>query len=165
MLWRPGSGLAGLNMTDQAEGRSSAPPAVRVRRVLPAPPERVFAEWVDPEAITSWMCPRPARCLRAEIQPWVGGRLRFEIEEDGVEFYVAGRYTVVDRPHRLSFTWWCSTWPDPAVDSLVVVSLAPYPQQRTLMTIEHVLLPDGLAGQHESGWIAIAGQLQAALGR
>ena len=150
-------------MTDQAEGKSSASPAARVRRVLPAPPERVFAEWVDPDAITSWMCPRPARCLRAEIQPWVGGRLRFEIEEDGVEFYVAGRYTVVDRPHRLSFTWRCSTWPDPPVDSLVVVSLDPYPDKQTLMTIEHVLLPDGLAGQHESGWIAIAGQLRAAL--
>ena len=139
------------------------PPTATVRRVLPAPPERVFAEWVDAEAITLWMCPRPARCLGAEIQPWVGGRLRFDIKDAGAEFSVAGRFTVVDRPHRLSFTWRCSTWPDPSADSLVTVSLDPHPQQQTLMTIEHTLLSGSLAEQHRLGWMAIAGQLEAVL--
>jgi uncharacterized protein YndB with AHSA1/START domain len=150
-------------MTDRAAGASPASATARVQRVLPAPPERVFAEWVDPDAITAWMCPRPARCLHAEIQPWEGGRLRFDIEDAGIEFSVVGQFTVVDRPHRLSFTWQCTTWPDPTAESLVVVSLDPHPDQQTLMTIEHILLPEGLAGQHETGWIAIAAQLEAAL--
>ena len=165
MPWRPGSGTAGPSMTDHPVGPPPAGPTARVRRVLPAPPERVFAEWVDPEAITAWMCPRPARCLRAEIEPWVGGRLHFLIEETGVEFSVAGQFTMLDRPHRLSFTWRCSTWPDPSADSLVVVSLVPHQHQQTLMTIEHTLLPDGLADQHQAGWMAIAAQLEAALTR
>lgn len=133
--------------------------------MLPVPPERVFAEWVDPEAIALWMCPRPARCLLAEIQPWVGGRLRFDIEDAGVQFSVAGQFTVVDRPHRLSFTWRCSNWADPGADSLVAVSLDPYLERQTLMTIEHTLLPDGLAEQHQLGWMAIAAQLEAVLSR
>lgn len=155
-------------MTDQPEGASPGwpvSPAVKVQRVLPAPPERVFAEWVDPAAITAWMCPWPARCLRAEIQPWAGGRLRFDIEDAGIEFSVEGRFTVVDRPHRLTFTWRCSTWADPRADSMVVVSLDPHQRQQTLMTIEHTLLPDGLAEQHQTGWMAIAAQLEAALSR
>ena len=32
-----------------------------VRRVLPAPPDVVFDEWLDPAAMTEWMCPRQAR--------------------------------------------------------------------------------------------------------
>lgn len=135
----------------------------RVRRVLPAPPERVFAEWVDPAAITAWMCPRPARCLRAEFEPWAGGKLRFDIEDSGIEFSVEGEFTVVDRPSRLSFTWRCSTWTDPSADSLVVVSLDQHQDRQTLMTIEHFLLPDGLDAQHRDGWAAIAEQLAGAL--
>ena len=156
MRSKPGSGKPSPRM---AEPPSAV--AARVRRVLPAPPERVFAEWVDREAITSWMCPYPARCLRAELEPWVGGRLRFDIEDAGVEFFVAGEFTELDRPRRLSFTWHCSTWPDPSADSLVVVSLDLHPDRQTLMTIEHFLLPAGLTDQHQAGWIAIAGQLAA----
>jgi uncharacterized protein YndB with AHSA1/START domain len=90
-----------------------------------------------------------------------GGRLRFDIEDTGIEFFVAGEFTELDRPRRLSFTWHCSTWPDPSADSLVVVSLDPQPDRQTLMTIEHFLLPDGLAVRHRDGWAAIADQLAA----
>lgn len=89
----------------------------------------------------------------------MGGRLRFDIEDGGIEFFVAGEFTVVDRPRRLSFTWHCSTWPDPSAGSLVVVSLDPHAGDQTLMTIEHFLLPPGLADQHQAGWLAIADQL------
>jgi len=134
-----------------------------VRRMLPAPPEVVYDEWLDPEALAAWMCPRPARCRGIESDPRVGGRLRIDIEEEGTEFYVTGEYLALDRPGRLSFTWACSTWPDPSQRSVVTVLLEPHEGGQTLMTIRHTLLPAGLADQHARGWAAIAGQLAAEL--
>jgi uncharacterized protein YndB with AHSA1/START domain len=134
-----------------------------VRRLLPAPPDVVYDEWLDPVALADWMCPRPARCRGIESDPRVGGRLRIDIEEEGAEFYVTGEYLALDRPGRLSFTWACSTWPDPSHSSVVTVLLEPRAGGRTLMTIRHTLLPAGLADQHTSGWAAIATQLAAEL--
>jgi uncharacterized protein YndB with AHSA1/START domain len=109
------------------------------------------------------MCPRPARCRRIESDPRVGGRLHIDIEENGAEFWVSGEYLVLDRPGRLSFTWTCSTWPDPTLATVVTVLLEPHGDGQTLMTIRHTLLPPGLTEQHERGWAAIAGQLAAEL--
>jgi uncharacterized protein YndB with AHSA1/START domain len=134
-----------------------------VSTVLPAPPEMVYEEWLDPTALRDWMCPRPARCVDIEVQPWVGGRLRIDIEDGGVEFFVIGRFTVLKRPRELEFTWHCSTWPAGSGESIVKVWLDPRGDQATLMTIEHTLLPPGLLEQHRAGWAAIAGQLDAAL--
>jgi len=134
-----------------------------VRRLLPAPPEVVYDEWLDPAALADWMCPRPARCRGIESDPRVGGRLRIDIEEEGAEFYVTGEYLALDRPGRLSFTWSCSTWADPSHGSVVTVLLEPRAGGQTLMTIRHTLLPPGLTDQHTSGWEAIAAQFAATL--
>jgi uncharacterized protein YndB with AHSA1/START domain len=143
---------------------TEAGPAVAVvQRPLPASPEVVFDEWLDPGALSEWMCPRPARCLNVETEPWVGGRVRFDIEDSGSVFFVTGRYLTIDRPSRLAFTWSCSTWADPAVESVVTVTLQPHGDRQTLMTIEHALLPPEVVERHAQGWILIAGQLDAAL--
>jgi uncharacterized protein YndB with AHSA1/START domain len=105
------------------------------------------------------MCPRPARCRNVESEPHPGGRLRIDIEDGGTQFSVSGEYLVLDRPGRLSFSWSCSTWPDPGLRSVVNVLLEPREQEQTLMTIEHTLLPPELVDQHERGWTAIAAQL------
>jgi uncharacterized protein YndB with AHSA1/START domain len=109
------------------------------------------------------MCPRPARCRNVESEPRPGGRLRIDIEDGGAEFCVSGEYLVLDRPTRLSFSWSCSTWPDPSLRSVVNVLLEARENAQTLMTIEHTLLPPGLVDQHERGWAAIARQLAAEL--
>ena len=133
------------------------------RRLLPASPDVVYDEWLDPDALADWMCPHPARCRGIESDPRVGGRLRIDIEEEGAEFYVTGEYLALDRPGRLSFTWSCSTWADPSHGSVVTVLLEPSEGGQTLMTIRHTLLPPGLTDQHTRGWETIAAQLAAEL--
>lgn len=147
-------------MTDRGE-----PPVVVVRQRLPAPPAAVYDEWTDADALAEWMCPRPARCLSVTADPRVGGALRFEIEDDGVTFLVSGNFLTLDRPRRLSFTWSCSTWPDPAAQSIVTVTIEAAGADASLLTIEHALLPSGLADQHARGWTLIAGQLALAVAR
>ena len=130
-----------------------------VQRLVPAPPDVVYAEWTNPEAFREWMCPRPAIATDVAIDARPGGKLRIDIEERGHEFFVTGEYLTVDPPSTLSFTWWCSTWPIDTPTSVVTVSFEARPGETTLMTIRHELLPDHLADQHETGWHAIAGQL------
>lgn len=145
-------------MTEPPSGASAV-----VRRLLPAPTRVVYNEWVDPEALADWMCPLPARCRKVQAEPFVGGSLTLEIEEGPTVFWVTGEYLVLDPPRRLSFTWSCSTWADPSVRSVVDVLLEPAPDDQTLMTIRHTLLPPGLVDQHARGWTAIASQLAAKL--
>ena len=134
-----------------------------VERILPAPPEEVYDEWLDPDALTEWMCPRPARCVNVFAEPRIGGRLRIDIEESGTHFSVFGRYTDLDRPTRIGFTWSCTTWPDPTLTSQVLVTLAPHGDQETLMTIAHSALTPDLREQHLRGWRLIAQQFEAAI--
>ena len=112
-----------------------------VRQRLPAPPDVVFDEWTDAARLAEWMCPRPARCLNVEADPRIGGTVRFDIEEAGRTFRVSGTYLTLERPHRVAFTWSCSTWPDPTIQTVVTVTIEPDGADTSIMTIEHELLP------------------------
>ena len=130
-----------------------------VQRVLPAPPAVVYGEWLDPVGMVEWMCPRPARAVKISLQPSVGGPLRIDIEDSGFSLYVTGIFVELDRPRRLRFTWSCSAWADPSVQSLVTVTLTDHGADETMMTIEHELLPPEQVDRHRRGWGAIAVQL------
>jgi uncharacterized protein YndB with AHSA1/START domain len=132
---------------------------VTVRRVLPAPPDIVYDEWLDPVGMLEWMCPRPAKAVKISLEPAVGGLLRIDIEDRGFSLYVSGMFTELDRPRRLRFTWSCSAWADPSVQSLVTVTLEDHGAGETMMTIEHEQLPPEEVDGHRHGWGTIAVQL------
>ena len=131
---------------------------VTVRRVLSAPPDMVYDEWLDPVGMLEWMCPRPARAVKISLEPSVGGPLRIDIEDSGFSLYVSGMFVELDRPRRLRFTWSCSDWADPSVQSLVTVTLAAHGPDETMMTIEHEQLPPEQVDSHRHGWGTIAVQ-------
>ncbi len=93
----------------------SEAPIVRVQRVMPAPPSVVFDEWLDPEAMKEWMCPRPVRCVAITVEPRVGGTVRFDVDDSGTSVLIAGQFLAVDRPNALRFTWSNSNWADPTI--------------------------------------------------
>jgi uncharacterized protein YndB with AHSA1/START domain len=138
----------------------SIQPAVAVvQRVLPASPEVVYDEWLDADGMREWMCPRPARPTFVALDTRVGGNLRIDIDDEGSEVSVTGRYLALDRPHRIQFTWnWTAS--EPAIpDSIVTVILEPHPDGQTLMTIHHAQLPPDLVERYQSGWAGVARQL------
>jgi uncharacterized protein YndB with AHSA1/START domain len=143
---------------------SQAPVAAIVQRVLPAPPAAVWEEWLDAEGMAEWMCPRPARPTKIELDPRPGGRLRIDIDDEGFELSVTGRYLELDEPRRLSFTWSCSNWQPPA-NSVVTVTLTPHGDEQTLMTIHHAKLPPDALDSNQNGWALISEQLESWLTR
>jgi uncharacterized protein YndB with AHSA1/START domain len=145
---------------------TDTPPATAVVQcVLPATPERVFDQWIDPDALADWMCPRPAKATNIALDATVGGHLHLDIVEDDTTFTVTGTFLTLDRPHSLQFTWSCSTWDDPTIQSIVTVTLEPHRDTHTLISILHTLLPPDTITQHQHGWALVADQLAMALAR
>lgn len=75
------------------------PPAedvVTCEAVVPAPPEEVFGWFVRPELLVRWIG------VDAQLEPWPGGRFRFEITTGE---WCSGRYLEVVPGRRVVFTW------------------------------------------------------------
>ena len=134
-------------------------PIARVQRVMPAAPEVVFDQWLDPESLQEWMCPRPVRVVAITIEPRVGGSVRFDVDDSGTSVLITGRFLAIDRPHLLRFTWSNSNWPDPTAVSVVNVGFEPLGDDQTLMSIEHYILPPGEFGNFHNGWALTFDQL------
>ncbi|VEG51419.1 activator of Hsp90 ATPase 1 family protein [Mycolicibacterium aurum] len=141
----------------------TAGPVVRVQRVMPATPEEVFDQWLDPDALADWMCPRPSRCVAITVEPHVGGRVRFDVDTSGHLVLIVGQFLAIERPNLLRFTWSHSGWQDPTATSVVDVTFRPHGDDETLMSIEHSLLPPEAFDDHDLGWTRTAEQLAAVL--
>ncbi|MUL85585.1 MULTISPECIES: SRPBCC domain-containing protein [unclassified Mycolicibacterium] len=140
-------------------------PTVRVQRLMPATPDVVFDQWLDPESLREWMCPRPVRCVEVVVEPRVGGLVRFDVDDSGAGVLITGQFLTIDRPRVLRFTWSNSNWIDPTVTSIVNVEFEPAGDGQTMMSIEHSLLPPEEFDNFHSGWILTFEQLGAVLER
>jgi uncharacterized protein YndB with AHSA1/START domain len=139
-------------------------PVVRVQRVMPATPEVVFDEWLDPESLKEWMCPRPVRVVSVTVEPRVGGNVHFDVDDSGTRVLITGHFLAIDRPRLLRFTWSNSNWPDPTAISVVNVAFESIGAGQTLMSINHSLLPPEELESFHNGWTRTFDQLAAVLG-
>ena len=138
-------------------------PVVRVQRVMPAAPEVVFDQWLDPESLAEWMCPDPVRVVDVVVEPHVGGTVRLDVDDSGTRVLITGQFLAIDRPRVLRFTWSNSYWPDPTAVSIVNVAFEPVGDDQTLMSIEHSLLPAEEFDNFHNGWTLTCEQLAAVL--
>ncbi|MFT3668196.1 MAG: SRPBCC family protein [Pseudoxanthomonas sp.] len=102
---------------------------VTVHRAFPVPAERVFDAWLTPRLLGQWMFGpgvRDEKVLRLDVDPRVGGRFSMLVERQGERIDHVGEYLVIERPHRLSFTWGIAGEPDQD-GSRVDIVIAPTP--------------------------------------
>jgi uncharacterized protein YndB with AHSA1/START domain len=136
--------------------------SLRLQRVFQAPADAVFDAWTSPEVLRRWWAAKPSwRCLSAEVDLRVGGsyRLGMEDPESGETHIVGGRYTDVERPRRLAYTW---RWEggEENVQSSVAVEFIDQ-GERTTIVLEHTLLADQESRDgHRSGWLGCLESLQ-----
>jgi uncharacterized protein YndB with AHSA1/START domain len=80
---------------------------VRIERTFDAPAEDVFDAWTSPEVIKRWFIPQDGwQEPSAEVDLRVGGTIRVVMRDpDGEPVEASGEYTLIERPHRLAFTW------------------------------------------------------------
>jgi len=126
--------------------------------VVPESAERVFEMFVDPEQLVRWIG------ISADLEPVPGGRFRFEVVPGQ---FCEGQYILVERPHRLVFTW---GWTDPGFglapggSRVEVTFTAPGGDPgETRIRLVHSGLAGDLGLLHEDGWTRFFGRLIAVL--
>ena len=149
-------------------------PAVRLERIIPAPPHRVYRAWLEPGLLRQWMAPGPFELSRAEVDERVGGHYRIWHAADGTEaggFEAELLELIPDRRIR----WrWGFAGPQrrngPVFDSQLTVTLAETPDGATALTLVHSRLDDLAAAMPEAaaqvgaGWEDVLEKLAAVAG-
>lgn len=123
-------------------------------RTFQAPAALVFDAWSDPKHLGRWWGPNDFTLPHCEQDFRVGGRYRFCMRgPDGSDHWVRGEYTMIDRPHRLVFTWlredadgdiWCDTVVAITLEQRGAVTLLTL-NQTTFATVPH-------CEEHSVGW-------------
>jgi uncharacterized protein YndB with AHSA1/START domain len=90
-------------MNDTATGGETT---LRLERLIPSPPEQLYALWIEPDQLAKWWAPDgyTATFETLEIRP--GGRWRAILRAaGGREARQSGVFVVVEPARRLVFTW------------------------------------------------------------
>jgi uncharacterized protein YndB with AHSA1/START domain len=86
----------------------SAGQTLRIERTFRAPVEAVFDAWTSEEVMRRWWrVERDWETTVAEVDLRIGGEVRVVMRDPAkdTEFGGGGRYTEIDPPRRLAFTW------------------------------------------------------------
>lgn len=131
--------------------------ALEITRVFAAPPERVFAAWLERDRFAAWIGPEGIQCEVPLHEPRIGGAYRITMRlSDGRVIPVAGVFRTIEPPTRLAFTW---GWEgDPSRDSLVTVTLRPH-GDGTALTLRQEGLGAGTRDDHARGWTGTLNKL------
>jgi uncharacterized protein YndB with AHSA1/START domain len=123
-----------------------------LERTFAAPPEAVFDAWTSEEVLRRWFYGRgDLETPVAEVDLRVGGEVRIVMRDprSGEEFGARGRYTEIERPTRLAFTW---AWDEDEREMLIEVDFAEA-ESGTAVHFTHTNLPDQESAEsHRRGW-------------
>lgn len=139
-------------------------PFLRLTRLYPVAPEKVWRAWTDAEALKRWFGPGAVdRVSLAEVDVRVGGRFRIVFGgADGQAHEVTGTYKEVVPHRRLSFTW---TWPrtTPERESLVTIEFNTTPRGTELVFRHDQFLDETVRDNHRRGWQGTFAKLERLL--
>jgi uncharacterized protein YndB with AHSA1/START domain len=131
---------------------------ITVTRVIPAPVERVFDVWIDPQSPGGpWH-----GAERVILNPIVDGLFYFAVKHEGRRWPHYGRFVLIERPHRVEYTWVSEA--TKGVESVVDVTFEPRGDQCEV-TLRHSGVPDDEMGhRHQEGWTSVLSMLAERFG-
>lgn len=138
---------------------------LRMRRLLPASPELVFAALTRAEMLRHWICPEGFRVVSAEADARVGGRLRIAMRSpEGQVFETSGVYREVTSGELLVFTWtWQPSHTMAGVETVIRIELTAQ-GDGTMVTMTHTGLPtQSERDSHAWGWTGAFDHLEQLL--
>jgi uncharacterized protein YndB with AHSA1/START domain len=133
-------------------------PSITLVRRIAAPPEKVFAAFLEPELIMKWWGPDAGPTLFARTDPKVGGRFHVAFERlDGQRFENVGEYLVIEPPSRLVMSWeWSVT---PGLSSVVTVMIKADGAFSELTVIHDQFVDAEMRDRHALGWVGALDKL------
>jgi uncharacterized protein YndB with AHSA1/START domain len=127
---------------------------LRLERLIPSPPDVLFALWTEPAQLLKWWAPEgfepTIHCLDARP----AGRWRVAMRSaDGRLIVTSGIYRIVDPPHRIVFTW---AWEDVSgargQETEVTVSFEATPGGTRLVLLQETFESEERRDAHRVGW-------------
>ena len=140
-------------MNTAAVAAPEAPPALRISRLFPATPDRVFDAFTKPEILGRWWGPEGFTLPEVEVDPREGGGYRFAmLSSEGNTYNLSGRYLEIRRPERLVFTWAWDEGDMAGVETRVTLEFTAH-DDATVLTLTHEGLPtEAQRDGHNQGW-------------
>jgi uncharacterized protein YndB with AHSA1/START domain len=134
---------------------------VRIERTFNASAEAVFRAWTSEEVLRRWwQAERGWTTSAAEVDLRVGGSVRVVMHdpERDLDIGGGGRYTEIDPPTRLAFTW---LWDGETRRTLIEIDFEEADGATTVRFVHSGLWDEEAVRKHEGGW----GRLLDNLGR
>ena len=135
---------------------------LEMERLIPAPPERVFEYWTEPELVAKWFGPGEFDVPSSDLDLRPGGKWRTTIRSpEGQLRTVSGVYSTIEPPRRLVFTW---AWDDDngvrGHETQVTVTLEPTPGGTRLRLVQEDFQNREVRDRHNGGWSSSLSKLQ-----
>ena len=125
---------------------------LRIERTYNAPAQAVFDAWTSEEVIRRWFhAEHNWETTEAEVDLRIGGTIRVVMRdpEKDVEYGGGGRYTEIDPPNRLAFTW---LWDDQPTRMLIEIDFEERDGVTTVRFTHSGLWDEEAVRSHEHGW-------------
>ncbi len=134
---------------------------LRIVRTFRAPADAVFDAWTREEVIRRWwQAEHDWETSEAEVDLRVGGVVRVVMRDPNkdVDHGGGGRYTEIDPPRRLAFTW---LWDGDSRRTLIELDFEEADGVTTVRFTHSGLWDEEAVRSHEGGW----GRILDSLGR
>jgi uncharacterized protein YndB with AHSA1/START domain len=136
---------------------------VRIERNYDATAEEVFDAWTNPEVIKRWFIPGDGwQEPSAEVELRVGGRFSVVMRDpEGQPIEAGGEFTLVERPHRLAYTWTFED--DPSNEQLIELEFTERDGVTTVVFVNSNISEKRRRDQQYDGWSRCFDELERAL--
>lgn len=145
---------------------SDAETTLRIERLIAAPPELLFALWVEPAQLLKWWAPDGCEASVDVLEVRPGGGWRTTLHKpDGSQASTSGVYRVVEPPRRLSFTWaWEGDNGARGHESEVTVTFEATPGGTRLVLVQQRFESKEICDRHTVGWSSALDRLATSTG-
>ena len=125
---------------------------LRMERTFDAPAQAVFDAWTSEEVMRRWWhAGHDWATTEAQVDLRVGGEVRVVMRDPhkGIEYGGGGRYTEIEPPRRLAFTW---LWDDNPTRQLIEIEFEETDGRTTVRFTHSGLWDEDAVRSHEGGW-------------
>jgi uncharacterized protein YndB with AHSA1/START domain len=138
---------------------------LRIERTFQAPAQAVFDAWTSEEVMRRWWhAEHDWETSEASVDLRVGGEVRVVMRDPGedAEYGGGGRYTEIDPPRRLAFTW---LWDDNPTRMLIEIDFEEADGATTVRFTHSGLWDEEAVRSHDGGWSRAFDNLDRTLAR